>query len=431
MNEVKEIEIDSTFRNRQFFPTQTFFEVPVNSFNDPTNILAAIDPVADAYPQFAFESLTLDPLFSGSATINGVVFSKFSDRIVAIFPNLFQIHNFYRCLSTANLEIVSYKYIGKDAVGSDVGEFNIPKNTFLPGNVITISWTSSQDFSSVGLKRWFIPSFDGQYFRYIFNERTKTGEMIVSTCPLTSTVHFFHADVTWLTTDPFSLRNALPIAFTTTVAPSSGSTVHLPAGFKFYENTFLFSEQYVGKFISVNSFGDATVSPAIDGVLLSNSNIEILPFRENFHSLIYTGSQLSQIENKTYLVQLISLVLPNVCTLKGPKVSSYPYLYVEFLDTNCSSNQNIMSNNPYSNKIYFRVIPSKNQQSQEWLSFDCNGSSKTLRFRPTATNFRFSVKTPNGKFLSLPLDNPTPIPVNPNLQVSLVLNVRILEDPQN
>ena len=87
-----------------------------------------------------------------------------------------------------------------------------------------------------------------------------------------------------------------------------------------------------------------------------------------------------------------------------------------------------MSNNPHSNKIYFRVTPSRIQQIRDWLNFDCDGSSKTLRFRPTATNLRFSIKTPDGSLLMLPLDNAAPTPPNPSVQASVLLNVRINDE---
>jgi hypothetical protein len=430
MNEVKEIEIDSTFRNRSAFPLQTYFELPVNSFHDPSNIFSAVDPVSEALPRFSFQSFVLDPLVSPSPIILGVVVSKNSDRIVASFPKLFQTENYYRGLSTSTgFNIVSYKYNGVDSLLNDVGEFHIPHNTYAIGNPIQISWTSSQNFSVPGLKTWFVPAFDGQFFKYLYNERTNTEANIIAVYASTSHVDFSVTDTTWLTTDFFSLRNSLPIAVTTSTAPSTASTIQLVPGVKFADNSFVFVEGvYVGKLKSLSPTGLATVTPTIDTPIVVGSIVQILPFRENFQSLIYIGSQLSQTENKTYLVELVSLVLPNVATLTGPRVSSFPYLYVEFLDTNCPPHQNIMSNNPNSNKIFFRVTPSRIQQIRNWLSFDCDGSSKTLRFRPTATNFRFSVKTPDGVLLLLPTDNQTPTPPNASFQVSALLNVRINDE---
>jgi len=428
MNEVKEIEIDSTFRNRQSFPTQTFFEIPINSFNDPSNIFSAIDPVSDAMPRFSFQSFTLDPIVIGSFTISGVVNSKKNDIIVATFPKLYQITNYYKGLYAGpGFEITSFRYNGEDAGGDDVGEFQIPRNSFTIGGPIQISWTSPQNFSTAGKKNWFVPSFDGQYFRFIYNERTNTEARILRVHP--TSVDFYLTDTTWSTTDAYSLRNALPFAVGITAAPNTSNTLTLVPGIKFYDNAFLFVEDaYVGKLKSLTTGGLATVTPSIDGIIPVGSSVQILPFRENFQSLVYIGSQLSQTENKTFLVELVSLVLPNTTTMLGPRVSSYPYLYVEFLDTNCPPHQNIMSNNPHSNKIYFRVTPSRIQQIRDWLNFDCDGSSKTLRFRPTATNLRFSIKTPDGSLLMLPLDNAAPTPPNPSVQASVLLNVRINDE---
>lgn len=426
MNEVKEIEIDSTFRNRQSFPTQTLFEIPVNSFSDPSSIFSAVDPVSDALPRFSFQSFTLNPTVVGSAIINGVVVSKKSDIVVATFPKLYQTTNFYRGLPAgAGFEIVSYKYNGQDGAGDDVGEFVIPRNAFAVGGPIQISWLSPQTFSSVGQKNWFVPAFDGQYFKFLYNERTNTEARILKTHA--TSVDFFSTDTSWTTTDTFSLRNALPTAVSVTVAPNTAFTLSLSPGLVFQENSFLFvpGHSYVGKLKSLSIGGLATVTPSIDTVVPVGATVQILPFRENFQSLVYIGSQLSQTENKTFLVELIALILPNTHTLRGPRVSSYPYLYVEFLDTNSPPHQNIMSNNPHSNKIYFRVTPSRIQQIREWITFDCDGSSKTLRFRPTATNFRFSVKTPDGSLLMLPLDNATPTPPNFSAQLSVLLNVRV------
>lgn len=427
MNEVKEIEIDSAFRNRTTFPVQTYFEIPVNSFNDPSNIFSAIDPVSDALPRFSFQSFTLDPTISGSSAIAGTVTARYGDRIIASFPKLFTILNYYRFLSTSTgLNISHYSYLGNDSFGNDVGKFTIPNNAFAVGNPIQIIWTSSQNFSTTGQKNWFVPAYDGQYFKYLYNETKNSEARILATDGTTSTIDIFVTDLTWSTTDSFSLRNSLPHAVTTSVAPNTTFTVAIVPGVQFYENSFLFVENlYTGKLKSLTPGGIATVSPAIETPIPVGSVVQILPFRENFQSLIYIGSQLAQIENKTYLVELVTLTLPNCLTQRGPRVSSYPYLYVEFLDTNCTPHQNIMSNNPHSNKIFFRVTPSRIQQTRDWLNFDCDGSSKTLRFKPTATNFRFSVRTPDGNLLLLPLDNQTPTPPNPNLQVSVLLNVRI------
>jgi len=426
MNEVKEIEIDSTFRNRQSFPTQTFFEIPVNSFSDPTSIFSAVDPVSDALPRFSFQSFTLNPTAVGSSFINGVIVSRKSDAVVAAFPKLYQTANFYRGLSAGSgFEIVSYRYIGQDGSGDDVGEFLVPGHSFLVGGPIQISWTSAQNFSSVGQKNWFVPAFDGQYFKFLYNERTNTEARILKAHA--TSVDVYSTDTTWTTTDPFSLRNSLPTAVSVTVAPSTPSTLALAPGVKFQENSFLFVPDllYAGKLKSISPGGLATVTPSLDASVPVGSAVQILPFRENFQSLFYIGSQVSQSENKTFLVELIALTLPNTHTIRGPRVSSYPYLYVEFLDTNSPPHQNIMSNNPHSNKIYFRVSPSRIQKVREWITFDCDGSSKTLRFRPTATNFRFSVKTPDGSLLMLPLDNLTPTPPNATVQLSALLNVRI------
>ena len=424
MKEVKEIEIDSTFRNRQLYPLQTHFELPVNAFTERNQILTAVDPVSDAFPQFVFQAYNLNPVVANS-TINGTVARVYGSRVIASFAALFETANFYKALSTANLEIQSYSFAGNDALGNDLGEFEIKNNSFIPGSPIQISWTPIQNFLTPGLKFLFVPAFNGQEFKYIYNERTDTSADIVSVSKHSSSVLFFLTDTSWMTTDRYSLRNALPLAVTQTILPSSGSTLFLPPLFPYHENAFVLLEnQYVGKLKSVNTLGEATVIPNIDVVIPAASRVQILPYRENFQSLIYIGSQLSQIENKTYVAQLISLVIPNTVTKSGSRVSSFTYLYVEFLDTNCYPNQNIMSNNPHSNKIYFRVTPSRIQQIRDWLTFDSDGSSKTLRFRPTATNFRISVKTPNGHFLELPEDNKTPVPPDPTLQISLLLNIK-------
>lgn len=422
-----EIEIDSAYRNRTLYDNPFNFEILVNTPNK--GFFEALDPVSLAAPQCYFTGNTLDSVNPNVTLITGVVNRIIPDSVEVLFTNnIFEKTNYYRGLTTDfNGLIIKYEYVG--TIGPNfIGRFYIDPfpHTLLLGQPFNLYyWPNIQPLNSLNTTvKMFVPAkpFCGT-FAILYNETRHNYNPIVYSDNVSVTVKL--EQINWQYNDTFSLRDDIPTSISTVLTNTNNTiTVNTTDS---GQNDFVFvpSIEYYGKI--TNKFANIfTVTPTINVVIIPGSEIQYLPFSyDNVHSLPYIGT--SDQQQRTWVIELISVQIPNAPLKNKFNLMQFSHLYVEFRDPFASPQNNIMSNNPNSNNSYFRVVPSKLQPQKEWISFDCDGSRKTIRFTPTSMQFRFKIIEPTGKILKFKQkDTHWPVKPEAGLQVNALFNVKIL-----
>jgi hypothetical protein len=419
--EIKEIEIDSTYRNRVLYPNPCFFELLVNTPNK--TFFAALDPVSRAAPQCLFTGNTLDSSLPNITTLTGTIVRVLPNAIEVNFSNqIFNFNNYYDGLtSDDNVTIVKYEYMH-----DNLGRFFLEKFPIVSvGNFFNIYyWPQIQPLNIAGLYvKFFIPAKPRcNQVKFLYNETRHNWNEIIYSDNVSVTV--FIKNTNWNYSDRFSLRDEPP-SWIGTIVSNTQNTITLNV-VDSSQRDFIFipSIGYFGKITNQNGLM-ITVTPNILVPILVNSEIQCLPFSyDNSQSLPYIGTCDQQ--QRTWIIELVSIQIPNVPLKNKFYLLQFSHLYVEFRDPYNSPQNNIMSNNPNSNNSYFRIIPNKVQSSREWLSFDCDGSSKTIRFTPTSMQFRFKILTPDGCLLEfIEKDSEWPKKSLSKLQVSALFNLKM------
>ncbi len=107
-------------------------------------------------------------------------------------------------------------------------------------------------------------------------------------------------------------------------------------------------------------------------------------------------------------------------------IEQMPFVYLEVRDTFNPSTNSFMSNNPGSKKALFKATLKSNKiDDKPFVKFSGDRAIRTLKFRPSAANFIFSILGPNGNPLMLwRQDTSSPYPPNRLLQTEAFLNIR-------
>ena len=154
--------------------------------------------------------------------------------------------------------------------------------------------------------------------------------------------------------------------------------------------------------------------------------------RDSFHQLEFVGESSLVMQAVCYYVRLITLTLPNI-TLSvgnGNLIAFYPYVYVQFESQSVSHRSVIISNNPNSRRVLFKV-PITNIVSPDrstFVNLNGGGMEHIIAFTPM-DSFIFSVFLPTGEvFQTLRQDTPLPFAVDNTLQVSATFQVRLASD---
>jgi len=196
------------------------------------------------------------------------------------------------------------------------------------------------------------------------------------------------------------------------------------------------SGAFGGEVIGVNvQMRSATISPAFTATPTA-SMIELLPFtRDQYNSLHYSGSMVSQQQDVCSEIELLSLILPNTTLAvgQGSRIAFYPYVYVELSSVTSSSggtNNIIYSNNPNATKMLFRapIDDVINPESSAFIKIDSDGQVQTVKFKPNDT-LKFSVHLPNGElYKTVESEFFSPSEPNALIQISACFSIkRIIE----
>jgi hypothetical protein len=415
-----EIEIDSTYRNRVLYPNPCSFELLVNTPNK--TFISALDPVSKAAPQRTFVGNTLDPLISNVITITGTIVRIIPNAVEVVFPGqIFQEKNYYTGLITDNnITITKYEF-----VYANCGRFflNNVSPTLAVGNLFNVYyWPQIEPLNVAGLYvKFFVPAKPTcNHVRLLYNEIKHNWNEIVMSDNFSVTV--FIQNTNWAYDDTYSLRDEPPIWYGTVAANTSNTITFGSVDPAQRDFVYVSSLNYYGK-ITSQLGPTVTVTPNIVGFITPGDEAQCLQFSyDNSQSLPYIGTPDQQ--QRTWLIELINIQIPNIPIKNKTSLLQYSHLYIEFRDPLSSPQNNIMSNNPHSNNSYFRVVLSKMQSTREWLSYDCDGSKKTIRFTPTSMFFRFKILTPDGEVVEfLEQESTWPQKALSRIQVSALFNV--------
>uniref|UniRef100_A0A6C0KUC0 Uncharacterized protein n=1 Tax=viral metagenome TaxID=1070528 RepID=A0A6C0KUC0_9ZZZZ len=405
----KYLEIDSTYRNRNLYPSPGSFIVNIAQGGGKTQFNAT-DPVSNAYSDITFlpsqtNNLTFKlvipsgnpnqpyPEIASSSKTTLVLIFNLSDNTYKFFAkdNYFSGLVLLSKQTDTNIlrRIIKSRFLNaKVLVDTTIDYYFLVEidqpipdtlvqstTTFIVYNPTTI--TTSRSFI-------FLPgsvNIDNFYQNYVIYNRTRDFSGIIIS--FNGTTHFAEIDTTnitgWLTTDIYELKKQTPI-FTGLLSaglPSYPNSVNLGNGVStgpslinsfieaFFPNIVLSENLKITNIIGtyIDEYGKTvyttnlqlmtkfTTYVVVDNLtidLTKNYSYELLQYSyDNTNGFNYTGSMASVTQPSAYELTLNSICLPNVPLAGGGNVWNYPFLYVEI--ENVSSSSSNSSNIIYSN----------------------------------------------------------------------------------
>jgi len=364
--------------------------------------------------------------------------------------------------------ILHYKYLGKfpnpqgdtAAVERDVVQVTV--DTILTfgdkhstGNIdIHIVDPSSTTSNEAHI---FVPASRSQenayVGNYLYNESQNKGSLITSFDSITRIVTV-QGISSWTPSDNYSIRKELPFLVSqgNTSDENTTTTVKLNGAVSTVENA------YVGKFLRVRAlgkYGNQSIGTAANEVRMISSydgaekiatvskpfsytlkttveptySFEVLNFSyDQFSPLNYVGSIVSQQQYVCYEIELLHVILPNIVLDSGVggTIAYYPFVYVQFTNSNINQRDVIISNNPNAKRALFKaaVDDVSDPTKASFIKIDGDGTRQTIKFKPNDT-IKFSVFLPNGElFKTVVSDTESPELVEPIVQISALFSIK-------
>lgn len=455
MSNTRYIELDSTYRDRNQFPLPAEFSVQIAQYGSGDRFTAK-DPVSKMAPLLVFDGNFDDTgglVLAGNVDAFGPGIGASSDglRIIvsSVAGTMNQEENYYvgavlfNTTTGDRVRIYNFEYLNTSG-GLDRGIFTTRTGiNITAGDAITITNPSDNSGPNAHIFIPFGEIFKENYYINLFLIDETIGENLLitgydSTTSIADTAGVFGGG--WAATDSYTIREAVPFETGTLVA-STINTVEFPVSFT-TENDF-----YTGSFVRITNgpaagqsrrivnYSDATVPSRVATVfppftvIPGLATFEILNYSyDNYNTIDYTGSIVSQSENVCYEMELLNLILPNrdLAVDQGNRIVFHPYVEVEFRTLSTPTKSVIYSNNPNSKKSVFRApiddIPSPLVSS--YVKIDGDGMVQTIKFKPNDTIY-FRVSMPNGEtFRTIEQDLFSPARPNPDLQISMAVAIR-------
>jgi hypothetical protein len=430
----KFIDIDSTYRNRQEYPNPGDFIVKstTTTICGTVNGVTAVDPVLNGYPIIIFQG----DIITASASFAGGIPNK------PILPAPTDPTTNYRgalltnTTLTQSVYIEAYDTISRTAYLGTEGF----SPTFQVANAFTIvdPSTSSQIFISGG------SALDNAYVGYyLYDVTINETRPIVEYDGIVSTLivepPFSGA---WAVTDLYEIRkdpNVFIRAVTYYISNNSISIQNPPNNDlvgKYVRVTELASPLYnmVRRIIAYDVTTDlATISPyfPVTTPITDPTAYEVLPMSYD-NCYFVNGMSSCRFDKGMYEISLQSIILPNQTILSGygGRLASYPYVYIEFGNLSNGVQNILVSNNPNSSKTIFKVpiYDIQPRLNSTFLKIDRTNMPQLIFFNPYE-DYYFKITMPNGDPYIIQADNMSPLPPNPELQVSVTFKVVRINNP--
>jgi hypothetical protein len=167
----------------------------------------------------------------------------------------------------------------------------------------------------------------------------------------------------------------------------------------------------------------ATLRDPVPGYVAGSRGYSISELSKDAASYLRVGSSYEN-KRQIYNISLNNLILPNQILESGGRPAFYPYVYVSISNTSLGTLSLINSNNPNSQRVVFRC-PIGDTDNPDIATFIKLRSEQiqTLEFN-IYEDIIFEVFLSNGKlFKTLILDTISPIPPNPNFQISAMFKI--------
>ena len=422
--ESKNIEIVSTYRDRQFNPNPTDFRVDVN-LPERYSCLEAYDPVSDQAPILSWTGNTVDALLPNVLLLSGTVLSHEGNGFVILscpVQNLFQINQYYRGLSSDSFGFVLDYF----PVSNHWGRFRLAT---LPdvGTLLNIQWPLDvPPILSVGVTaRFFVPSLYGCQARILYNDTLKNSSDIVG-FPTSHSISVLILNTGWQYDHQYSLRIEAPATYNSTIVSATTNTMTLDS-IPSYRGDLV----YIAKtsYYSVISHSDGNVltlsNPIPNPALVVGSFVETLNFSyDNYQSLRHVGT--SNLQERTWKVWILDVQIPNQPVENSKSLQDFSNLYLEFRDQNPVID-NIMTNNPNGSTALFRLTADASTSTRSFVTYSAPKVYKTFRFSPNRGYFFIRLTTPEGDVVKfVEEDNKSPLPAKRHLQINVSMMVQML-----
>jgi hypothetical protein len=395
----KYLELDSTFRNRNQFPSPSDFVVPYQVSGSYNNCIDAFDPVCLSFPFEQNSGATLTT--NNTVTLIPFVSSSVDNFYVQQYIGLIDTS-----VSPYTIQYSKIRsYSGNSRIIVVYGAFSLPLGIY---NYVIRKQLPAD-----------IP----------YNTSTETSTIL----PMTGIVAFAP---TVIQLQPTS--STLPDAY-------KGMSIRLIS----FVTTPL-TEEYRSILHYDDTTHTVTVSRPFSNVFTPLDYYEILPFsRDNLKPLQYQGSSNQQAV--CYSVRLVNIAIPFIIrsftdvngveyderaiidVANGGTIDQYPYFYVcLYSDIHKDNIQSIISNNPNTSYAVFRVAVSSGdtpgpKKIMSQTCFTRCDMCPIIKFLPNDT-FHMTVLLPNGEVLSFrQKDNASPKEPNYKLQISALFEFTRLE----
>lgn len=426
----KFIDINSTHRNRQQYPNPGDFVVAATSTNrcGEVNGVTAEDPVINGYPLHIFQGgLSITNVFQGGTPSKPMLGTG--------LPNL-------RGALLVDTTINESAYIQFFNQTTGVADIGIGSGGFSNSFQTTDSYSIADPSDGTNI---YFPGgsiLDSAYIGFFLFDITIDEYRPITgydgdTCIITVDPPF---SGTWAVNDLYEIRKD-PIVFmssTTTLITSNTILITSPP-----------SKDLVGKYVRITETtsplynqvnritaydaltGMATVYPVYTGAtfpVTTATTFEILYFSYDNSYFINMISNC-RLDRGMYEIELRSIIIPNVNILTGygGRLVSYPYIYIEFGNVSYGVNNILISNNPSATKALFKV-PTYDIQprvNSNFLKIDRTNMPQVIHFNPYE-DYYFKIIMPNGEPFLIAPDNFSPLPPNPELQISVTFMVNKL-----
>lgn len=426
---VKYIDIDSTYRDRNQYPNPGNFVVKstTTTICGTVNGVTAVDPVLNGFPLLTFKGdvITTAGSFAGgipNKPILPVPTDPTTNYRGALLVN---------STLTQSVYIEAYDTITRTAYLGTEGF----SDSFQTSNNFTITdpSTSSHIFISGG------SALDNAYVgNYLYDVTINETRQIVEYDGVISTLivdpPFSGA---WSVTDLYEIRkdpNVFMRSVTYYISNSTISILNPPndelVG-KYVRITELGSPLYnmVRRIVAYDSTTDlATITPyfPVTTPITDPTAYEILPMSYD-NCYFINGMSTCRLDRGYYEIALQSIILPNqtILTGYGGRLVSYPYIYIEFGNLSNGVQNILVSNNPNSSRVVFKVpiYDIQPRVNSNFLKIDKTNMPQLIFFNPYE-DYYFKIVMPNGEPYIIQPDNMSPLPPNPELQVSVTFQVK-------
>ena len=430
----KFIDIDSTYRDRNQYPNPGNFVVKstTTTICGTVNGVTAVDPVLNGFPIIIFQG----DVITTSGTFAGGIPNK---PIMPVPAN--PTTNYRGALLTdttlsQSVYIEAYDMITRTAYLGTEGF----SPTFQTSDTFTI--VDPSDASHIFISGGSV--LDNAYVGYyLYDVTINETRQIIEYDGINSTLivdtPFSGA---WSVTDLYEIRkdpNVYMRSVTYYIANNAISVVNPPNDDligKYVRITELGSPLYnmVRRIIAYDPITDlATITPyfPISTPITDPTAYEILPMSYD-NCYFINGLSSCRFDRGYYEISLQSIILPNqtILTGYGGRLVSYPYIYIEFGNLSNGVQNILVSNNPNSSRVIFKVpiYDIQPRINSNFLKIDRTNMPQLIFFNPYE-DYYFKIIMPNGEPYVIQPDNMSPLPPNPELQVSVTFKVTKINNP--